>query len=85
MVIRYRGFELQAERVRVLAGYKLLHLSAVRTADGWVLMEDMLDCADPPQAALRRLMRRVDTFFRHPEGENAPALCLRDREQRGHA
>jgi hypothetical protein len=68
MIIKYRGFELEAKREKSMAGYDMVYVSAFRISDGWEFIADAYDGNISVREAIRELKNAVDKYYENPDG-----------------
>ncbi len=67
MKVDYKGFELEVNREKCLAGYSLLYCTAYRKSDGYELICYSEDSAETVREKLRDLKTSVDDYIENPD------------------
>lgn len=69
MKVVYRGFDINVNREKCMAGYLLLYFSVYRKSDGWEFICSYTEGSDTVRDYVRYMKERVDGFLKEPEGE----------------
>lgn len=64
---KYRGFELEVHRGEAMGGWENTYFTAMRSEDGWMLVDDFTSGRDRLTTIMKILRARVDDFFENPD------------------
>jgi hypothetical protein len=75
MKTNYRGFTINVEREKCLAGHSMLYWTVIREADGWFFEDNFADTEDTAQTITQAMKHRIDDYFLHPEDYEDCPVC----------
>jgi hypothetical protein len=64
---QYKGFEINVEREKCLAGYSMLYYSIFHISDGWELTSGFEDSAETVQEKIEHMKEIVDNYLENPQ------------------
>lgn len=67
MKVKYKGFEISAEREKALGGWENLYYYVMREEDGWFLIDNFTTGSDTIPEMINYLREMVDDYFENPQ------------------
>lgn len=66
MKVKYRGFEIDVRREKILAGYDMVYRDVFRIKDGWQFWGDFSDDKDTIREHIKSMKIKIDDYFENP-------------------